>query len=119
MARVSGESYASSPIYPAIESGASARPLSHPPSTLAGMSFQPYLTEPTPCWYCTGFGGMTAMATCALCSRPLCPRVRSSPETGCSQFVRVVGVDDEPWSPTAAVLASPRGLEPPPVPWAP
>lgn len=87
-------------------------------ATVDDMDFQPYIAEPTPCWYCVHFDGTTAQSTCALCSHSGCSRVRSSPETGCSQFVRVVGVDDEPWCPSAVVLASPRGLDPPPVPWA-
>lgn len=49
-----------------------------------------------PCWHCTAFDGLTGGGSAALCSRPLSPRVRSSPETGCCGFERAVGTDDEP-----------------------
>jgi len=78
-----------------------------------------YLSEPTPCWYCIRFDGMTAMGSCALCSHPACSRVRSSPTTGCSQFERVVGVDDVDWRPAPADIGMPRGLDAAPIEWAP
>lgn len=49
-----------------------------------------------PCWHCTGYEGLTGGGTAALCSRPNSPRVRSSPEAGCSGFERALGSDDEP-----------------------
>jgi len=52
-----------------------------------------------PCWHCTAFGGLTAQGTAALCRRLGCCRVRSSPDTGCCQWQREVGSDDEPFLP--------------------
>jgi len=76
---------------------------------VASMSFQPYSSEaaPTPCWYCTGFECLADHGA-ALCTRPGCCRVRSSPERGCSAWERLVGVDDEPWAPAIVITALPQ-----------
>ena len=52
-----------------------------------------------PCWHCTAFGSMTAQGTAALCNRPGCYRVRAGPDTGCCEWEREVGTDDEPVHP--------------------
>lgn len=59
-----------------------------------------------PCWHCTAYDGLTAGGSAALCSRPLSPRVRSSPETGCCGFQRELGTDDEPDHPPAGFLGT-------------
>jgi hypothetical protein len=93
----------------------------HPPMTPGPDS------SPRPCWHCTGCAGITAGGTAALCSRPGCCQVRSSPHTGCCAWEREPGSDDEarpaelapplplfgPW------VAQPRDPEPAPVEWAP
>ena len=61
----------------------------------------PRLTHP--CWWCTGFDGMTAQGTAALCSRPRCSRVRALPANGCRSWVRAPGTDDEDWPPFVAL----------------
>lgn len=72
-----------------------------------------------PCWYCTGFGGMTAQGTAALCNRPGHARVVGRPQCGCADYSREPGSDDEPFRPVVtvprvvAVLAEQR------VKWAP
>ena len=72
-------------------------------------SLNPYDRPMTPCWHCTGFVALTAQGSAAACGRrsgsaadgPLgALRVVATPARGCVQFVREVGVDDEPdWRP--------------------
>lgn len=83
------------------------------------MSFQPYLSEPTPCWYCVHFDGMASHGSSALCRNRPGPRVCSMPLWGCSSWMREVGCDDEPF---VQVITRPE-LRPmdesATVPWAP
>jgi hypothetical protein len=59
--------------------------------------FTPWLPEERrPCWTCTGFDGVTAGGSAALCNRPNSARVRASPATGCCNWERELGTDDEP-----------------------
>ncbi len=72
-------------------------------------ALNPYDRPMTPCWHCTGFVALTAQGSAAACGRrsgsaPDVPlgvlRVVATPARGCVQFVREVGVDDEPdWRP--------------------
>ena len=61
-------------------------------------SFQP--AEPgaatQPCWHCTGYDGLGAGGTAALCKRPGVSRLRAMPGRGCVSFERQIGADDEP-----------------------
>lgn len=57
--------------------------------------FTPWQSAPRPCSHCSAFDGYTAAGSAALCSRPGCCRVRSTPANGCSAFEREPGVDDE------------------------
>lgn len=55
--------------------------------------------QPTPCWYCTHWGGLTGGGTAALCDRPHSARVTAGPWWGCVFWAREPGVDDVPWQP--------------------
>lgn len=48
-----------------------------------------------PCSACHWFDGWHACGIYALCTHPLCCRVRSQPERGCCSFEREPGSDDE------------------------
>lgn len=64
------------------------------------MGFNPWLTDPNPCWTCHHFDGMTAQGSAALCKNPRGSRVRALPEHGCSSWEREPGADDEVRRPT-------------------
>jgi hypothetical protein len=53
----------------------------------------PPRTQPTPCWQCQFYAGMTPGAY-GLCRRPNASKVKASPETGCAFWSREPGVDD-------------------------
>jgi hypothetical protein len=68
-------------------------------------TFNPYLTDPKPCWHCTAFLALTSKGSAALCGRDRAPgtvAMVAAPRRGCAFFEREVGVDDEPdWMPVA------------------
>jgi hypothetical protein len=62
-------------------------------------TFNPYPSDPKPCWHCTGFLALTSKGTAALCGRDRAPgtvAMVAAPRRGCAFFEREVGVDDEP-----------------------
>jgi hypothetical protein len=58
--------------------------------------------KPRPCWHCHFYDGIDQIV--ALCTAPGARRMMSSPEHGCSRFVREPGADGVPgWTPMLAV----------------
>jgi hypothetical protein len=49
----------------------------------------------TPCRWCRHFDGLTAGGTVAQCSCTSCSRICGSPESGCSCWERLPGIDDD------------------------
>ncbi len=78
------------------------------------MSFNPYATNPRPCWHCLHFLALTVGGSAALCGRKRSgpsTAVVASPRRGCAFFDREVGVDDEPdWVPAPLTAAQVEDL---------
>jgi hypothetical protein len=129
---------------PAISPGASTRPTSRTwasqlsTSRVPGSRHAPAAGQhgrhgsrpkppQRPCWHCAAFDGLTAQGTAALCRRPGCCRVRAAPVTGCCEWQRETGSDDEPFLPgcsistpwTPVFTAEMRDPLSAPVEWAP
>lgn len=75
-------------------------------------SFNPYTTDPKPCWHCTRFLGLTAQGSAAVCGRLAASvAVVATPRRGCAFFEREVGVDEEPdWVPAPLTPAQAEAL---------
>lgn len=85
-----------------------AHALSHPGGKIAHMvSHSTPGNSSGPCWHCINFDGLAYQGSVAVCKVPSGPRVRSSPATGCTMFVREVGSDDEPGPPGGMVMFLP------------
>lgn len=60
------------------------------PSTMASI-----MGGARPCRHCRYYDGLAWGGPAALCKHPMCPRVRSRPEDGCSSWEREPGSDDD------------------------